>query len=157
MRPATMATLERADKVFDLSGVVATEPSSAIAAFFEGATTRTVPGLNGYIWHSQAGDLDGAVFDASFAFMTMRMRTVEYQDGVRLVMSVDRCTLPLGTELLQILEAEPCADGCRVRWRVAVCVVPLLAFGARPALAVFGRLLARVLDAVQRRFAPPVG
>lgn len=156
MRPATMATLERADKVFDLSGVVATEPSSAIAAFFEGATTRTVPGLKGFIWHTQAGDLDGAVVDESFAFMTMRMRTVEYQHGVRLVMSVDRCTLPLGTELLQIFEAEPCAGGCRVRWRVAVCLVPPLAFGAPPVLAVFGRLLARVLDAVQRRFAPPV-
>lgn len=40
----------------------------------------------------------------------------------------------------------------RVRCRAAVCHVPRLAFVARPALAVFGRLPGRILDAVQRRF-----
>ncbi len=131
MRPASLATLGRADKVFDLSRVVAASPADAIAAFFDEATTSTVPGLDGFIWHTQAGDLDGAVVDEAFAFMTMRMRTVDYQHGVRLVMSVDRCTLPLGAELLQIFEAEPRAGGALVRWRIAVCLVPSLP-SARP-------------------------
>jgi hypothetical protein len=154
MRPASLATLERADRVFDLSRVVSATPAQAISAFFEEATTSTVPGLNGFTWHTEPGDLDGAVVDEAFSFMTMRMRTVACQPGVRLVMSVDRCTLPLGTEILQVFEAEPHPGGSRVRWRIAVCLVPALAFGSAPVLALFARLFERVIDAVQRRFTP---
>jgi D-arabinono-1,4-lactone oxidase len=153
LAPGTLSTLDRADAVVDLERIIAAAPQVVLDAFFDELTGRDTPTLRGFIWHTAKGQLEDAVVDEVFSFMTLRMRTVFYEPGVRLGVSVDRSSLPLATELFQLWDVTSCDGGTRVRWRVALTYIPALALVTPPTLRIFRRLFEAVLDTVERRFA----
>jgi FAD/FMN-containing dehydrogenase len=154
LQPSDSTLLDHADFIYDLERVVASSPEDALLAFFDDSEGRGAPGLLGFTWHSPMGQLDDAVIDEAFVFMTLRMRTVSYEPGQRLVLSVDRSSLPLGRQLCQVMEVTPRAGGCHIRWRVAVRYVPGLAFAAPALVPLFRTLFTKVLDSIEAKFRP---
>lgn len=148
LEPAGLELLETADHIFDLEAAVAASPEDAIATLFNGSLGSKVPGLLGFTWHTPEGELQDAVVDEAFVFMTLRLRTVVWEPGRRLAMSVDRCSLPLGRSMLQVVDATPAPGGCRVRWRIAVRFLPLMAPAAPLLLPAFGKLFDSTLAAL---------
>lgn len=154
LTPSGLALLDDADFVYDLTRFVPGSGEAAIGRMFDGSLGRAVPGLMGFTWHTPAGELADAVVDEAFVFMTLRLRTVAYTPGRHLAMSVDRCSLPLGSQMIEVIDAVPEGDGCRLRWRIAVRYWPGMAPAAPALTPLFRRLFERTLDALVASFAP---
>ncbi|HEX8826100.1 MAG TPA: SRPBCC family protein [Archangium sp.] len=58
------------------------------------------------------------IYDESFTFMTVRVRTLEAERGRCWFASLDRCTLPIARQVLQEATFEPAKGGTSFRWRV---------------------------------------
>ena len=58
----------------------------------------------GVDWWTPAGQLSGAIMDELYLFMTMRVRVVEHEPGVRPVAYVERWSLPLALRMVQLIE-----------------------------------------------------
>jgi len=62
---------------------------------------------------------DQRIYEESFSFMSVRVRTLEAERGRRWVASIDRCTLPIARRILQEVTFEPVAGGrTDFRWRI---------------------------------------
>ncbi|OJH38971.1 hypothetical protein BON30_22445 [Cystobacter ferrugineus] len=62
---------------------------------------------------------DQRIYEESFTFMSVRVRTLEVEHGRRWVASIDRCTLPIARQILQEATFEPAAGGgTDFRWRI---------------------------------------
>lgn len=151
LRPSDEGTLDRADHVFDLAGTFKAPPEAVLASLWSGEAGNA-PGLLRWVWHTEAGELDGAAFDEHFNFMTIGMHVVDYVPGRRLVVSVDRCTWPLGQEMVQVCELEPTAEGCRMRWRIATVYVPGTAALAPVLVPAFRLLFETMMRRLEARF-----
>lgn len=62
---------------------------------------------------------DRRIYDETWAFMTVRIRTVEAEHGRRWVGSIDNSSLPLSRQMLQVVTFEPLPNGCtHFHWRL---------------------------------------
>ena len=122
------------------------------------------PGFVGVDWWTPEGELDGAVMDELYAFMSMRVRVIEHEPGVRSVAYVDRWSMPLATRMAQIVETFSLPDGkTRLRYRVAYDPPRIFKPFVPPMEWLFEKWfraslsgLARLLDAgASSRAAPP--
>ena len=154
LQPCTLALLDEADYVYDLQRSFDAPGDVVFKTFFDDALAAEVKGLRGFTWHTTSSQFDAATVDERFVYMSLRMRTVDYVPNQRLAMSIDRCSLPRGRPMLQVMETTPRGDGgCRLRWRIAVRYLPgtaLLAPAVRP---VFRRMFEGTLAAVERQLA----
>lgn len=159
LRASTIELLDRADYVYDLSRDIDAPAEAVFERFFDDRLADDVPALQGFHWHTARGQFAGALVDETFTWMSLRLRTVLYEPGRRLAMSIERCSLPLGRQMLECLDATPRGDGCRMRWRIAVRYLPGASVAAPLATPVFTKLFNTTFDAVARRpalAAPPV-
>jgi hypothetical protein len=97
------------------------------------------PGFVHLGWHTPEGVLADAVMDEFYSFMAMRFRVIDHVPGRRSVLRVLRWSLPLATEMVQILETEPLpGGGTHLTLRVA-CNVPWILRPLHPPVAVIFR------------------
>jgi hypothetical protein len=61
---------------------------------------------------------DQRVYDETFTFMSVRVRTLEAERGRRWLASIDRCTLPIARQVLQVVTFEPVDGGTNFHWRI---------------------------------------
>src|SRR6478752_6011555 len=104
LQPSALDLLDRADYVYDLERNINATGDAALKAFFDDGLAREVADMRGFIWQTPQGEFADAVVDEMFVYMTLRMRTVAYVPGERLAMSIDRCSLPLGRQMLPVME-----------------------------------------------------
>jgi hypothetical protein len=153
LQPSTLALLDAADYVYDFQRHINAAGERVVARFFDDALGGDVTGLRGFTWHTPEGELAGATIDESFVYMALRMRTVAYEPGTRLAMSIDRCSLPLGRQMLQVMDTAPRpGGGCHLRWRIAIRYLPGMAPVAPAVTPIFRRMFEQSLDAVARHF-----
>jgi polyketide cyclase/dehydrase/lipid transport protein len=74
---------------------------------------------------------DRRIYDETWSFMTVRIRTLEADRGRRWVGSIDHSSLPLSRQMLQVVTFEPLPNGCtHFHWRLyytpSLLVRPLL-------------------------------
>lgn len=151
LQSSTLALLDDADYLYDLQRDFNAPAEQVVRTFFDDGLAADVGGMRGFTWHSPHGLFDAAVIDENFTYMSLRMRTVAYEPGVRLAQSIDRCSLPLGRQMLQVMDTTTLADGgCRFRWRIAVRYLPGMAVVAPAVTPAFRKLFEQTLDAVGR-------
>jgi hypothetical protein len=158
LKGSSLDLLHAADYVYEFQRQFDAPGDAVFRHFFDDELRRFVSGMQGFTWHTTPGQFDAAVVDEAFIYMSLRMRTVAYQPGARLAMSVDRCSLPLGRQMLQVMDATPRGtDGCYFRWRIAVRYLPGMAPLAPAVTPLFRRMFQQTLDAVARKTAaaPP--
>jgi hypothetical protein len=155
LQRSALDLLDHADYVYDLERDIDAPGEVATRRFFDDALKSDVAGLRGFVWHTPPGEFSGAILDEVFTYMSLRMRTVAYTPGVRLAMSIDRCSLPLGRQMLQVMDMTPRDGGrrCRFRWRIAVRYLPGMSVIAPAVTPLFRRLFEQTLDAVERQCA----
>jgi hypothetical protein len=155
LQRSTLELLEHADYVYDFERDIEADGESVMSQFFDDSLKSHVTGLRGFDWQRRPGEFTGAVIDEGFDYMSLRMSTVAYVPGSRLAMSIDRCSLPLGRQMLQVMDAAPRGDRrrCRFRWRIAVRYLPGMSILAPAVTPAFRRMFEQTLDAVQRRCA----
>ena len=154
LRASSLDLLDRADYVYDHRRQFAATGAEIFRRFFDDALRQYVSGLRGFTWHTRPGHFDAAVVDETFVYMSLQLRTIAYLPVTRLAMSVDRCSLPLGREMLQVMDATPKAHGgCDFRWRIAVRYLPGMSPVAPAVTPLFRRMFEQTLDAVERRSA----
>ena len=152
LKPSTLDVLDAADYSYDFERDISATGEQVMARFFDDALGRDVAGLRGFRWHTPVGQFAGATVDESFVYMSLRMRTVCYDPGRRLAMSIDRCSLPLGRQMLQVMDTTPRTGGCHMRWRVAIRYLPGMSPVAPAVTPLFRRMFEQSLDAVARHF-----
>ena len=152
LQPSTMDVLDAADYVYDFERTINATGEQAVARFFDDALASDVTGLRGFRWHTPFGQFAGATIDESFVYMSLRMRTICYEPGRRLATSIDRCSLPLGRQMLQVMDTVPRDGGCHFRWRIAVRYLPGMSSIAPAVTPLFRRMFEQSLDAVARHF-----
>ena len=121
MEPADASLLDRASHQLDVHRDYDAPPELVHRCFlaFVGDPPWS-PGFVGVDWWTPPGELDGAVMDELYAFMTMRVVMVEHVPGRRSVAYIDRWSLPLARRMVQIIETDPLPSGrTRLRFRVA--------------------------------------
>lgn len=151
LQPCTLDLLDDADYVYDLRRDFDAPGEAVFKTFFDDRLAAEVSGLRGFTWHTAAAQFDAATVDERFVYMSLRMRTVAYIPNERLAMSIDRCSLPLGRQMLQVMDAAPSdRGGCRLRWRIAVRYLPGMAPVAPVVTPVFRRTFEHTLAAVER-------
>ena len=154
LQSSSLDLLDRADYVYDFHRHFKSGGDAVFTAFFDNALIAGVSGLQGFTWHTAVGRFDNAVVDELFVYMSLRMRTVSYVPCARLAMSIDRCSLPLGRQMLQVMEATPDRDGgCLFRWRIAVRYLPGMAAAAPAVTPLFRRMFEASLAAVEQQLA----
>jgi len=152
LQPSTMDVLDAADYSYDFHRDIKATGEEVVARFFDDALGKDVTGLRGFKWHTPAGQFAGATVDESFVYMSLRMRTILYEPGRRLAMSVDRSSLPLGRQILQVMETAPRPGGCHMRWRIAIRYLPGMSPVAPAVRPLFRRIFEQNLDAVTKHF-----
>jgi hypothetical protein len=154
LQPCTLSLLDDADYLYEFRRDINASGEAVVARFFDDALRSDVTGLRGFAWHTRRGEFGGATVDEMFVYMSLRMRTVDYVPGRRLAMSIDRCSLPLGRQMLQVMDTTPRADGgCHLHWRIAVRYLPGMAAMAPAVTPVFKRMFEQTLGAIERHFA----
>lgn len=155
LQRSTLDLLDDADYVYDFERDINAPGAAVITQFFDDALASDVTGLRGFKWHTPPGEFSGAVIDELFDYMSLRMRTVRYVPGVCLAMSVDRCSMPLGRQMLQVMDTTPRDGGrhCHLRWRIAVRYLPGMSILAPAVTPLFKGMFEQTLDAVGRRCA----
>lgn len=154
LQPSTLDLLDHADYLYDLERQFNVPAERVVRTFFDDGLAGEVTGLRGFTWHTTPGAFDGAVVDERFVYMSLRMRTIAYEPGIRLAQSIDRCSLPLGRQMLQVMDTTALASGgCKFRWRIAVRYLPGMSAVAPMVTPGFGKMFEQTLDAVARRTA----
>ncbi len=69
-------------------------------------------------WRTAQHEGVGATADETFAFMTLRIRTLTEQVGEHWVSSVDACSMPLASMMLQDIRLEADGDAARLCWSI---------------------------------------
>lgn len=121
LRPSDASLVGRSTHSFDLHWDYDAPPEVVHATFlgFLGDESWS-PGFLGIDWHTPVGVLDRALMDEFYVFMAMRVRVVEHVAGRRTVATVERWSLPLATEMVEVVELETLPNGrTRLRFRVA--------------------------------------
>lgn len=121
LEPADAGLLTSASRGFDLSHDYDAPPDLVHRSFlgFVGEPPWS-PGFMGVDWWTPEGELDGAVMDELYAFMSMRVCVIEHEPGKRSVAYVDRWSLPLALRMVQLVETFTLPNGkTRLRYRVA--------------------------------------
>lgn len=150
--PADDSLLTDADHVYDLERFFPAPAGDVLSEMFGGHPRTAAPGVVRYEWHGPHGQLERAVMDETFVFMTIRLRTVVYDPDRRLLISVDRCSLPLARQMLQCVEMTPVSGGCRLRWRIAVRFRRDTGFASPLVTPLFQKLFDGTLDRLQAYF-----
>jgi hypothetical protein len=154
LKRCTIALLDQADYVYDLEREFNAPGEVVIRTFFDNALANEWAGVRGFTWHATPGEFRGATIDEDFVYLSLRLRTIVYEPGVRLAMSIERCSLPLGREMLEVLDTTPLPGGrCHVRWRIAVRYLPGMSFVAPAVTPLFRKMFEQILAAVERRVA----
>lgn len=151
LQPSTLDLLDDADYLYDLEREFSAPAEFVVRTFFDDALAADVAGMRGFTWHTTPGQFDHAVIDENFAYMSLRMRTVAYEPGIRLAQSIDRCSLPLGRQMLQVMDTTPLQGGCRFRWRIAVRYLPGMSTMAPAVTPLFRKMFEQTLHAAARR------
>ncbi|MDB4930232.1 MAG: hypothetical protein JWM10_2716 [Myxococcaceae bacterium] len=159
LRPSDASLLGRCTHSFDLHWDYDAAPDVVHRSFlgFVGQEPWS-PGFLGVDWLTPPGELDGAVMDEFYAFMAMRVRVIEHALGRRSVVTVERWSLPMATEMVELVELDALPSGkTRLRFRVAYNV-PRIFWPFHPLVALAFRrwFLAsfRGLDRYLRKYAP---
>lgn len=121
LEPVDASFLDRASRGFDLHHDYDAPPDVVHRSFlgFVGDPPWS-PGFLGVDWWTPRGELDGAVMDELYAFMSMRVCVIEHEPGARSVAYVDRWSLPLATRMVQLVETFTLPTGrTRLSYRVA--------------------------------------
>jgi len=85
---------------------------------------RWIPYFTGAEWLTDDEQGIGGVIEATFQFMTMRARVVACKPKRSRTTSIEACTLPLASQMLEDIDITPTEDGrTRLRWRI--CYTPL--------------------------------
>ena len=150
LQPSTLDLLDHADYVFDLQHEFSADGETVVATFFDGVLVGRVSGLLGFSWRTPPGDFTAAVIEEHFVYMSLQMRTVAWEPGRTLATSIDRCSIPLGRQMLQVMETTPHRGGCRFRWRIAVRYLPGMSPLAPAVTPLFRRMFDQTLAAVDR-------
>jgi hypothetical protein len=154
LQPSGLDLLEHADYVYDLQHQFSADGGDVLAQFFDDSLVGGVTGLRGFAWQSTPGDFAAAVVQEHFVYMSLQMRTIAWTPGLRLATSIDRCSLPLGRQMLQVMDATPeRGGGCRFRWRIAVRYLPGMAVFAPVVTPVFRRMFEQTIAAVDRKLS----
>jgi hypothetical protein len=154
LKPCTIALLDHADYIYDLRREFNAPGNVVVRTFFDDALTKEWAGLRGFTWHTPPGEFSHATVDEDFAYLSLRLRTIAYEPDVRLAMSIDRCSLPLGRQMLEVFDTTPLPGGrCHLRWRIAVRYLPGLSLVAPAVRPLFRTMFEQTLDAVERRVA----
>lgn len=157
LQPSSLTLLEHADYVYDLQRDFRADGRVVVAQFFDDDLAGRVTGLRGFIWHTTPGDFNGAVVQEHFGYMSLQMRTIEWTPGQRLAMSIDRCSLPLGRQMLQVMDTTPLPDGgCRFHWRIAVRYLPGMAPVAPVVTPMFKQMFEQTMTAVEQHLSERV-
>jgi len=121
LAPADLSLMQSASHGFDLSHDYDAPPEVVHRSFlaFVGEPPWS-PGFKGVDWWTPKGELDGAVMDELYTFMTMRVHVVEHDPSTRSVAYVSRWSLPLATRMVQLVETSVLPNGrTRLRYRIA--------------------------------------
>ena len=152
LHPSGLDLLEGADYVYDLHHEFDADGAAVLAQFFDDTLVGDVSGLRGFIWNTEPGDFDKAVIQEHFVYMSLQMRTIAFTPGLRLAASIERCSLPLGRQMLQVMDIAPeRGGGCRLRWRIAVRYLPGMRPVAPLVTPLFRRMFEQTIAAVDRR------
>jgi hypothetical protein len=154
LKPCTTALLDEADYIYDLGREFNAPGDVVVRTFFDDGLANELAGLRGFNWHTARSEFKGATVDEHFVYMSLRLRTTAYEPNVRLAMSIERCSLPLGRQMLEVLDTTPLPGGrCHIRWRIAVRYLPGMSFVAPAVTPLFRAIFQQTLDAVGRRIA----
>jgi hypothetical protein len=120
LRDCDTSLAERSTHHFDMHWDYDAAPDVVHRTFFgflgEGSWS---PGFVGVDWLTPQGELDRAVMDELYTFMTMRVRVIEHVPAKRSVAVVERWSMPLATEMIQFIETDTLPNGkTRLRYRV---------------------------------------
>jgi FAD/FMN-containing dehydrogenase len=142
--PVEVALLDHATEHLRASATI-WAPAELLDRSFVGfeAAERWLPQFLGVRW------LDGPepCFDEYFTFMTLRVRTLIHDPGVRWIAACEACSLPLASRMIEELRFEPLADNrTRVDWHIAFDPPPLLRPGVGLVAPRFGAWMQRCLD-----------
>ncbi len=120
LRPTTVGFAERARFRFDHAAIVdapADEVYERLVRIADGAAWY--PWFRGVEWPAGPPDTVGGVLDVSLAFARIRARVIAIEPGRSFVASIDRASLPLATEMLEVVTFTPRADGrTDLRWTI---------------------------------------
>jgi hypothetical protein len=163
LEKADASLLDTASRGFDLHHDYDAPPDVVHRSFlgFVGDPPWS-PGFCGVDWWTPEGQLDHAVMDELYLFMTMRVRVIEHVPAERSVAWVERWSLPLASRMVQLVETYPVASGrTRLRYRVAYDPPRVFTPFVMPVEWAFGRWfeaslagLDRTLSATDRRVVP---
>lgn len=156
LQPSTLDLLETADYVYELQRDFRADGRIVVATFFDDVLVGRVTGLRGFTWLTPLKTFDAALIQEHFDYMSLQMRTVAWTPGRTLATSIDRCSLPLGRQMLQVMDTTPLpGGGCRFRWRIAVRYLPGMSPLAPMVTPMFRRMFEQTLDAVDRLLSAP--
>jgi len=118
-RPATLDVLERATEVLDFEAEMEASAERVYDVMAQTISAHTwVTHLRCVTRYTDPADPE-SVFDETFSFMTLRIRTIVADRGTRWAASVDASSLPLATEMLEVVDLTPIdTEHCHFRWRV---------------------------------------
>jgi len=153
LEPSDDSILTSADYIYEFERTINASGEDALTAMFDGLPPSAAPGFVRFVWHGPVGELADAVIDETFVFMNLRMRTVAYEPGRRLVLSIDRCSMPLARQMAQCIDITPAEGGCRFRWRIAVRYRRDTGFASPVVVPLFRRLFEATINRLQARFA----
>lgn len=137
LRGCDLSLMQTASQSFDMHWDYDASPDWVHRNFFGFLGDEPwAPGFQGVGWVTPEGRFEDAIMDEFYSFMAMRVRVIEHVPACRSVAVVERWSLPLATEMLQVIETFPLTGGrTRLRYRVFYNVPrPFLAF--HPAVAV---------------------
>lgn len=157
LAPSDDSLLGEADHIYEFERTIKAPGEEALAAMFDGLPVSAAPGFVRFGWHGPVGELADAVIDETFTFMSLRMRSVAYEPGRRLVLSIDRCSQPLARQMAQFIDMTPVEGGCRFRWRIAVRYRRDTGFASPLVVPLFRRLFEATINRLQARFAGSQG
>lgn len=153
LEPSDDSILTAADHVYEFERTINASGEEALAAMFDGMPASAAPGFVRFVWQGPVGELSDAVMDETFVFMNIRMRTVAYEPGRRLLLSIDRCSMPLARQMAQSIDITPVEGGCRFRWRIAVRYRRDTGFASPVVVPLFRRLFEATISRLEARFA----
>ena len=155
LEPVDASFLERAARRFDLHHDYDAPPDVVHRSFlgFVGDPPWS-PGFVGVDWWTPPRQLDGAVMDELYAFMSMRVRVIEHVPGARSVAYVERWSMPLATRMVQLVETYTVPGGrTRLRYRVAYDPPRIFAPMVSPVEYLFRRWFEASLRGLERTLA----
>jgi len=152
MDRADESLLDTAKHLLDVSHDYEAEPERVQRTFlgFVGEPPWS-PGFMGVDWWTPEGELDGAVMDELYAFMSMRVEVISHIPGERTVAFVSRWSMPFAKRMAQVIDTRRLPDGgTRLRYRVAYDTPALFTPMIPLVEGVFRRWFAMSLDGLER-------